>query len=397
MNSKHPFYQILFYSKLRRAASVLLSVLMLLNMQSCTRVANDTGVDNAHSLTFFAMDTAMSIKAYGEDRIFEYDDPPLEAARDLAEALERKLSVTDEGSMIYRINHSNGAAASVDSETLALLGSALELCDKTEGNLDISIYPLVRAWGFTTDVYRVPGSDEIENLLKITDYRRIILSSEPAPEDPGTDDSTAKSHVLSGSVKIENGMMIDLGAVAKGYAAEKIAGLLREKGIGSAVISLGGNIKTIGTKPDGSDWNIAIAAPARTGSDSYESPPYAGFLRVSDMSVVTSGGYERYFEEGGKTYCHIIDPSSGRPVDKGILSVTIVATDSLICDGLSTALFVMGADRATAYWRDNPEFDFIIITDENEILVTEGIENIFTPDENYIKGISGRIRAVHLQ
>ena len=398
--TRSPFAVLL--STLCRFAVLPLSLLIIILSSSCTRVANDTSVANPHKLTFFAMDTAMSITAYGNEDIFVTGSSPLEEARDLVTSLDNKLSVTNEDSIIYKINNSHGTDVTIDKQTVLLLESALYLCKKTNGNLDISVYPLVRAWGFTTGVYRVPSSQEISELLENVNYRRILLSS--GPEQAGQ----IQSPVFS--VTTDDNMMIDLGAVAKGYTAEKIAELLTEKDIKSAVISLGGNIKTIGTKPDGSDWNIAIAAPYPAADNSSGSssrpedntdtstkptyPSYAGVLRVSDRSVVTSGGYERYFEENGKHYCHIIDPSTGYPVDNGILSVTIVAKDSFLCDGLSTALFVMGSDAAAEYWRNNPEFDFIIITDQNEILITEGISEAFTPDPDYISYTSAQVRTI---
>ncbi|MBO4415127.1 MAG: FAD:protein FMN transferase [Lachnospiraceae bacterium] len=343
----------------------------------------------------------MSITAYGESGIFENkgDSSPLEAARDLVETLDTKLSVTNENSIIYLINRAEGAEIPIDAQTADVLKTALDLCENTEGNLDISVYPLVREWGFTTGVYRVPAAEDIDKLLKNVDYRRIRLSSVLLPSEhtassgsitaPGESASYETNPAgTTFSVTLDKDMMIDLGAVAKGYTAEKIAELLKEKGVGSAMISLGGNIKTIGSKPDGSDWNIAIASPNDQAS-------YIGVLKVSDMSVVTSGGYERYFEENGKHYCHIIDPSTGCPVDNGILSVTVVSKDSFLCDALSTALFVMGRDEAIDYWRNDPEFDLIIITDD-EILISEGISDAFTPDSGYIKNTSAQVLTIQL-
>ncbi len=375
-----------------------------------------------HKISFFAMDTAMSITAYGEDSLFDGGNSPLDEAGELIRSLESGLSVTDENSMIYRINHAAGNEVPIDAETAELLENALILCQKTDGALDITVYPVVRAWGFTTGVYRIPDNEELNELLKNVDYRKIRTSfisdslrsansvDDPALESSGSSaetesDSFSKAESGLYSIRVERNMMLDLGAVAKGYAAEKTADLLKKRGISSAVISLGGNIKTIGTRPDGSDWNIAIAAPIIANNDSStdnsdeqglsdasassEPSGYAGILKVSDMSVVTSGGYERYFEEGGKHYCHIIDPATGNPVDNGILSVTVIAEDSLLCDALSTALFVMGPEKAEEFWRSSLKddqingFDYLMITGDNRIIITEGITDTFTVDPTY--------------
>ena len=403
---------------------ILIYIACVLSFCGCSSSpVNNT--DNPYRITFFAMDTAMTITVYepdtehesnsfskGSSRLSENIENTLSSVQDLVLGLDRKFSVNNETGDIHAVNHSQGHKTAVSSETASLIGKSLEICEKTDGALDITLYPITRTWGFTTGVYRVPDTDEIKELLKHTDYRKVKFSEASASD--------------TYSIIIENDMMLDLGAVAKGYTAESIAEFLKGHDISSALISLGGNIKTIGSKPDGSDWNIAIAAPtvhqsfgeentgasesdssrSETGSNKSEGnstksennnksgglgssdvadlSPYAGFLRVSNMSVVTSGGYERYFEENGKHYCHIIDPSTGYPVDNGILSVTIVAEDSFLCDALSTALFVMGPEKAREFWEKSlnddklSDFDYIMITEENRIMITSGIKSAFT-------------------
>ena len=398
-----------FYMRMfsrRSCAFTICFMLLLLCTGGCGSPNSDTSGPVPHKITFFAMDTAMTITAYdpvsGSDKnassadILNTDDI-LISARDYAAGLENMLSVNVKSSDIYAINHSDGNEISVAEDTASLIRSALELCDRTDGALDITVYPFTRTWGFTTGVYRVPGPEEITELLSLVGYKRVRISP-------------AESGQNFNSINVDKNMMLDLGAVAKGYTAEAIADILTRNGINSALISLGGNIKTIGHKPDGSDWNVAILAPRAddvTGSSGQDSNSgsgstsdgsgYAGILRVSDKSVVTSGGYERYFEENGKHYCHIIDPSTGYPVDNGLLSVTIVAGDSLLCDALSTALFVMGEEKALEYWRNDPGFDFVIITGSNEILISEGIYDAFTPDPGYTETDNYNVRVIRLQ
>lgn len=166
-------------------------------------------------------------------------------------------------------------------------------------------------------------------------------------------------------------MELDLGAVGKGYAGDLVAETLEDYDIESAILSLGGNIQAVGSRPDGSNWRIGIRAPWEDG--------HLGVLRISDAAVVTSGGYENYFEdEDGNIYWHILDPSTGRPAESGVQSVTIVGDEGRMCDALSTALFVMGAQGAEDYWKANGGFDMIIVTDDGEILITEGIAGDFT-------------------
>ena len=186
-------------------------------------------------------------------------------------------------------------------------------------------------------------------------------------------------HVLYDEKKQEvtldkKGMKIDLGGIAKGYTSSKVMDIFKENGISSAVISLGGNVQTLNGKPDGSDWRVAVENPADTGS-------YIGVLSIKDKAVITSGGYERYFKQDGKTYHHIIDPATGYPADSGLISVTIVSDDGTLADGLSTSLFIMGEEKAAQFWKENSkEFETIMETADGKLYVTEGIADSLTTD-----------------
>ena len=164
-------------------------------------------------------------------------------------------------------------------------------------------------------------------------------------------------------------MELDLGAVAKGYAGDRIMDLFRSTGMIYSIVELGGNVQALGTKPDGSPWRVAVQAPEGG---------YAGALEIVGKAVVTSGGYQRYFEQDGQIYCHIMDPATGRPVENGLASVTIVADRGIQADALSTALFVMGRERAEAYWRAHQDFDFILLGEDGTAAVTEGLEDSFS-------------------
>ena len=176
-------------------------------------------------------------------------------------------------------------------------------------------------------------------------------------------------------VTLPEGMEIDLGSVAKGYAGQLAAQMLRNSGVESALLNLGGNVQTVGAKPDGSPWQIGIKDPK--GEDAMM------VLSIADQAVVTSGGYERYFEQDGQTYWHIMDPFTGHPADSGLISVTIVGDEGVVCDGLSTALFVMGLEKAADLWAQSGDFEAVFVTASGEVYITEGLRDHFALTERY--------------
>ena len=299
--------------------------------------------------SLFAMNTYMTFTVYGEDA-----QAALQEAEECIQQVEGLWSVTDEDSEIYQANHSGGQPVTVSEETAEIISFALEMAQRTGGALDPTIYPVLTAWGFTTDSKQVPSQQQIAQLLEQVGYDRIQINGS--------------------ELTVPDGMELDLGAVGKGYTADLVTEILRRHGVTSALISLGGNIQAIGSRPDGSDWRLGIRAPWESGN--------LGVLTVSDAAVVTSGGYENYFDdEQGNIYWHILDPSTGYPADSGLQSVTIVGREGKMCDALSTALFVMGGQSAEQYWRENGGFEMLLVTDSGEILITEGIAENFTLNE----------------
>ncbi len=322
-----------------RRLSVLCTALLLL-------LAGCSGEEPARrELT--AMDTFMTLTVYGQSPAAA--EALLEEAAGEIESLEGLLSVTDPGSEIYRANHCGGGAVSLSDPARELLENALALCEETGGALDVTVYPAVRAWGFTTGDYRVPEEAELSALTDRIDYTQISLDG--------------------GSLTLPDGMELDLGSVAKGWTGDRLMSLFREAGVASAIVELGGNVQALGEKPDGSPWRVAVQSPEGG---------YAGVLEIKDKAVVTSGGYQRYFERDGEAYIHIIDPATGHPAKTGLASVTIVADSGLRGDGLSTALFVMGRERAENFWRAHPDFDFILLCEDGTAVITEGLEDCFS-------------------
>ena len=329
-------------------SKVALVIFLLLFLSGCGNQAPIETPDQLQTATVFAMDTVMDLAIYGTDTV-------LEKAKSRISELENLFSVTDEFSEIYRLNHTGSGTVSAD--TAALLEQSLSLCQRTNGALDISVYPVVRAWGFTTGSYEVPSDETISTLLEHVDYQAIQYDTQ------------------SKSASLPNGMEIDLGSVAKGYTSDALIELLRKNGVASALLNLGGNVHALGGKPDGTPWRVAIQDP--------QSDDYFGVLEIRDQAVVTSGGYERYFEQDGNIYWHIIDPATGYPARNGLLSVTIVGDSGVICDGLSTSLFVMGLENAAAFWRSSDDFEAIFMDENGNITITEGLDGYFSLADSY--------------
>lgn len=293
----------------------------------------------------FAMDTFMTVKLSGGR-----GEETLVRSKEELLRLEKLFDVNDEDSDVYRINHHPGESVSVDKDTAALVQKALEYGTMTGGALDISIYPVVREWGFTTGSYHIPGSKRLSELLKQVDYRQIKVDTE------------------TGTVTVPKDVMLDLGAVAKGFAGDRVRDILHKDGVTSGLINLGGNVAAVGSKPDGSPWRVGIRDPRQEDGT-------IGTLLVRDQAVITSGTYERYFVgEDGNAYWHILDPKTGFPSDGGLASVTIVGDNGLMCDALSTALFVMGKDGAIEFCRKETSVEVILIDGDNHVYYTPGLQ-----------------------
>lgn len=313
---------------------------------------NGTKESVTESRDIFAMDTYMSLTATGE-RASE----ALDAAAEEIERLDDLFSVGNPESEISIVNENGSEVLSED--TAYLVEETLAIFEDTNGAFDITIYPLMEEWGFTSGEYQVPGEERIKELLECVDASRIEYDK--------------KERFLS----LPEGVRIDFGGIAKGYASSRVMEIFEEYGIESGLVSLGGNVQLYHSKPDGSLWKVAIENPKDTGA-------YIGVLQAKDVAVITSGGYERYFEADGKNYHHIIDPKTGYPAESGLTSVTIVSENGTLADGLSTALFVMGKSRALEYWKEHAgEFDVILMEEDGNMTITEGIEDAFTSEMEF--------------
>lgn len=298
--------------------------------------------------TVFAMDTVMNLTVYDTGAMA--DLVLSDCSRELFR-LEKLLSVTDEDSEIARFNAGDKDALSEESSGLIIV--ALASAFDTEGAYDPTVYPLMKLWGFYNDEFTVPTEAELSNTLLNIDYTRLDIF-------PGS----------SRKIYMPQGMGVDLGGIAKGYAAKNVLEIMRAGGVETAVISLGGNVGLLGTKPDGTDWQVAIERPDGSGEAMAQMSIPGGEYTY----VVTSGGYQRNFTVDGVTYHHILDPDTGRPAETDLLSVTIISDDGILADAYSTALFVMGREKAIEFWKDgHNEYDFVLY-DGTNLYVTPGVK-----------------------
>lgn len=297
----------------------------------------------------FYFDTVVTMQVYTND-----DDLLSDAVRE-CQRYENLLSKTVEGSDVWNLNHANGERVSVSPETREILDKALTYSRLSEGAFDITIEPCVALWDFSElTTPRLPDPDALSAAAEKVDWTQVDLSDE--------------------GVLLPAGVTIDLGAIAKGYITDKIAAFLTGRGVESGYLNFGGNVLTIGSKPEGSAWNIGIQDPVGVRDQSI-----VGAVPVRDQAVVTSGIYERGFDLDGIRYHHILDPASGWPVQNELAGVTIVAEHAFDADALSTTVFAMGLEDGTAFVETLEGVDAIFVTREGAVSWTSGLEGRFTP------------------
>lgn len=335
-----------------RLLALLLCCALVLPLSACGEAKSTTQ-------QIFAMDTVMDLTAYGKKA-----DDGINAAISIINSMDKLLDPENERSKTYEINHAMGSPVVVNEQIAKMLRTAQTVYERTNGAFDLTTYPLSKLWGFIDQNYRVPSDAEIERLLPCVDMSKVQLAA--------TDDSA------NSLVTMPADMALSFGAVAKGCASDYAIQAMRAAGVTSGVVSLGGNVQTLGKKPDGSDWNIAIQDPNDTGS-------YLGYLTVGETAVITSGSYQRYFTEGGQKYHHILSPATGRPVNNGLLAVTIVCEDGTLADCLSTAMFVLGPQAALNYWRTYGGFEMLLVKADGHVVITNGLYGQFTPNgDSYV-------------
>lgn len=314
-----------------------------------TGCAGLKGEDAPASAQIFAMDTAAELTAYGPE-----GQAGVDAARAEINRLEALLSRTRPDSAISALNGAGaGNPVTLDGETFALLALAQDVSEATGGAFDVTVAPVMDAWGWTGGERRVPPPEELAALLPLVGAQDLELNPE------------ASSARLARA-----GMKADLGGIAKGYAAGRAGEAVQAAGVTCAMLDLGGNITVIGNNPEGIPWRVAVKDPAHPGD-------YLCVLSLTDCTVSTSGGYERFFEADGVTYHHILDPKTGYPAASGLRSVSVVSENAALADALSTACFVLGAEDALALWRSGgglDPFELVLCREDGVVTVTEGLE-----------------------
>jgi len=276
-----------------------------------------------------------------------------------------RTAVDTLASGVVTINEQAGITpVKVRTDLIELLEKALHYAALSYGAFDPTVGPLVQLWGIGTDNPRIPGDEEIARALELVNWQDLVID-----RDAGT------------AFLRREGMALDLGAIAKGYAGDEAVRIAREAGVKRAVIDLGGNIVTLGSREQQKGkvslpWRIGIQNPT-SGRGAY-----IGVVTVHDASVVTSGVYERYFEAEGKRYHHLLSTTDGYPVANGLLSVTIVTASSTDADALSTAVFTLGFKQGKALIDSIPSAEAIFVFDDHSVISTDGLAGIFTLTDN---------------
>ncbi|MEA4817436.1 MAG: FAD:protein FMN transferase [[Clostridium] scindens] len=322
----------------RLTALLSASILLLSGCSGLPRERSQTYTD-----TLF--DTVISVQIFDS-----VDEDVLKGCEKLCKKYDSMFSNKIEDSEISRINSAGGNPVEVSKETIKLIMKGIYYSEMSDGAFDITIAPVSSLWDFKAETPSVPSPEAIAEAVSHVNYENIIIR-----------DNTVKLADPQAG--------IDLGAIAKGYIADRIKDYLEEEGVRHAMINLGGNVLAMGSKLDGSDYNIGIQKPFDETGEPITS------VKISDKSVVTSGIYQRYFKEDGKIYHHILDPNTGYPCENNLYSVTILTDSSLTADALSTTCFLLGYDRGMKLINQLDNVDAVFITNDNQIHYSKNFQN----------------------
>lgn len=328
---------------------IILTLFIVLTLTSCSE-----SKQKPEKLDFFAMDTYMSLQSYGKNAKTANLD-----IENAIEDIENRISRTLETSDIYKLNTADGEPTVVSEQTYSIIQTAIQYAEKTGGAFDPAVATLTDLWSIGKPSQKVPIASEIDNARLSVGYENIILMG-------------------NNTIRLLNGTKLDFGGIGKGIAADISEKILKENNVKKAIIALAGNIYALGSKEKDIPWKVGISNP--------ENPSESiAILNITDKTVVTTGAYERYFEQDGVRYHHIFDPKTGYPVESDIKSVTIISDNSTLADAYSTALFVMGVDKALEFWKQEKTFDAVIVTNSNEIIATDGVRDLMeiTSEEYY--------------
>lgn len=309
---------------------------------------------------YYIFDTVVNIKLYDDPKAEEH----LNHIDNMLKTLDEELSRTLETSQLYKVNQEAGKqAVEVSEDTMKVLERSLDYAEETDGLFDPTVGGLVDLWDIGHEGAHVPAPEDLQRELSLVGYKDVVV------------DDAKRTVFLK-----RPGMVLDLGGIGKGYAADEVAAYLRAEGVKSALVDLGGSsIIVIGNKPNGDSWNVGLQDPDSSRGTTM------GTIRLSDQVIDTSGIYERYFIEDGVMYHHILDPRTGVPSQNNLKSVTILADNATDADALSTFVYVMGLTEGLKYIEDlNDGTEGMFITKDNKIYVTSGLKDTFkVTDEQY--------------
>ena len=320
---------------IKTLSAVLTASALLLT--GCSGAKSSTQTDQDLTYTDMLFDTVIKIQI-----LDPADESILDGLKKLCEKYDTMFSATNTDSELYKLNHANGQPFTVSSETANLIQEGIHYSELSGGAFDLTIEPVSALWNFKADKPTIPSSDAIAQAVSHVDYTKVDIQDNTVTlEDP------------------EAG--IDLGAIAKGYIADQVKTYLKKQGIKHAIINLGGNVDVIGTKPDGSKYNIGIQKPFDESGEAITS------VQLKDQTVVTSGIYERYFKKNGKLYHHILDPRTGYPCENNLYSVSIITDSSTKADALSTTCFLLGYEKGMELIQSMDGVEAIFITDDEKV------------------------------
>ena len=316
----------------------IIILVIIVSVAACFFVLKSYNSPALQKQTRFLMDTYCTIQVFGPK---SETDKAMTAALDRMEEIDKKFNFLNPGSPLYDFNFKN--AQINDPEIIELIEIAQKISEQSEGTFDITIQPLLELWGFYGESPDLPKEKEIDSCLNKTGYKNLILA-----------DGQLKSRKPS--------IHIDLGGIAKGYAINEALKVLKSEGIDSVIIDAGGDIYAAG-KIKGGNWNIGIRNPRGEGD--------IGVVQVSNLAVVTSGDYERFFIKDGTKYCHILDPRTGYPATE-LISVTVISSDPILADAWATALFVLGADGMKLV-EETSNLEAMMISADQKIICSSGL------------------------
>jgi FAD:protein FMN transferase len=342
----------------RNTLIVLILCMITLAFTSCTKVPPAAEPNPSQptpgepiAKSDYLLGTIVEITIYDKQ-----DESIIDKAFDRIREIESKMTINNaETSEIIALNQAAGTGeVKVSPDTLDVLERGKYFSELSKGRFDITVGPIVKLWNIGTEEAAVPDPKVLAEKIKLIDFNKLHLNR---------DTLTAKLD--------DPGMQVDLGAIAKGYAADEVAKVLKANGVEHAIINLGGNVLAIGGNMKGTPWRIGIQDPFNPRGE------FLGIINITGLTVVTSGTYERYFEQDGKRYHHILDPRTGYPADNEIASVSIITDESMKGDGNSTSVLLLGLEEGMKFVESQKDVEAIFVTYDKKVYITSGLKDNF--------------------